>query len=275
VTYNPLIDKEKCQIGNPATWVVKVGCGKVELQPLPPAITDPGGPFKDMMVDAINYCLNGSTQVAGATGNSIPIPMIGSMMADAINKAIAENCPFKDGGAAGAAAAASPVGAAPTVSAQPPARPASAPTASSAYTLTPIPNATGRLGRLALKIPKEASETRYSVCPAGGSEAKPSKSGFGALATTLLPGRYDVYVSKKLIANVPVESGKETALSLGEFKTTNDKNTKVIVFDADGKTELFAAYGPHEIALPAGDYVLDISGTTTPLSIKANEIAEY
>jgi hypothetical protein len=269
VTYNPLIDVQKCQIGNPATWVVRVGCGKVALQPLPPGIVDLTGPFNDMIVDAINYALNGSTQIAGATGNSIPIPMIGSMLGDAINKAIAENCPFKENNSgqstASAASAATPVAAPPTT----------LQAKSETYVVTPIVDAKGRLGRLVLKMPDEAKETHYVVAKAGAGENRPVKSGYGALDATLLPGEYDVYLSKKLIAKVPVESGKQTALAIGEIKTTADKNTHVVIYDADGKKELFAGYGAHMIALPAGDYVLDISGANTPVTVKADNVAEY
>src|SRR5204863_539925 len=45
LTYNPLVDIEKCQVGSPGNMEIKVDCGKVELHPLPQGVNDLGDKF--------------------------------------------------------------------------------------------------------------------------------------------------------------------------------------------------------------------------------------
>jgi hypothetical protein len=142
--------------------------------------------------------------------------------------------------------------------------------------MAPVPNAKGRLGRLTIKYPADAiaKDSKYEVFKAG-DETKPIKSGYGNLEATLLPGDYDVIISRHKVASVPVKSGNLTAVRVGVLKTTADKDTKVIVNEADGKTQLYSGYGEQMIGLPVGNYSLDISGAATPVSIKESEVAEY
>ena len=42
-----------------------------------------------------------------------------------------------------------------------------------------------------------------------GETAKMFKEGFGSVQASMMPGQYDVYINYKLVAAVPVQSGKE------------------------------------------------------------------
>ena len=265
LTYNPLVDVEKCQVGNPGSMDIKVACGKVLLHPLPQGINDLGDQFKDMIVDGINYTLNAQDGIGGDTGVTIPVPMIGARMVDMINKAMKENCPFKDSNVGQAAQN--------TVSKTASGATAAAPTVAAPFTVKPIPNAHGRLGRITVKMPEGCKDTRYVICKAG--DKKEAKAGYGAFETTLIPGQYDVYISKKIVPAVDVQPVSETTVAVGALKTSADKDTKVIVYDSDGKNELHEGYGTYVIALPPGKYVMSIGGVTTPITIKADEVAEY
>jgi hypothetical protein len=287
LTYNPVVDVEKCMIGSPGAVAMKFAAGHVELNPLPPGISQLNDPFKDMIVDALNYTLSLETGIGGQTGMSTSGagPMLAVMMDKMINQVIEANCPFKNSGAAGQVADAtkSVSSGATNAAATNPASPklptpigspsSGAASAQPMFTISPNPELKGQLGRLVLKFPTVAKATRVRLYRPG--EPKEIKQFFGDGEQSLVPGTYDVAISGRRITGVVVQTASDTSLHVGVLKTTADKKTKYIVRDADDKTELISGYGSALIGLPIGQYHLVVNDVSTPITIEQDKTLEY
>jgi hypothetical protein len=281
--YNPVVDIEKCRIGEPGHVYVHVDVGKIHLAPLPNGVDDVTNCFKDMVVDAVNACLYYAQE-----SQADVFPMILNQIVQTTDDVLEVDCPFthtETGKTAIAAvkSAGAPITAAPspggaTTTAPAPVGGAGAGAGGSAakgFAIKPIPNARGRLGHLNLKMPAGSKDSKYVICKAGDKDRKALKEGYGGADETLIPGTYDVYISSKLVPAVEVQPTSETTLAIGAIKLNAGKDTKYAVLDADGKTSLQSGYGSAVIALPAGNYSVEISGSSAPVEVKAGEVTEF
>lgn len=135
----------------------------------------------------------------------------------------------------------------------------------------------GRLGRAQFAYPPETkfSEARVAVYRAGArADDKPVNSGYGDTGFDLMPGKYELMINNKRVP-VEVKSGHDTVPRCGVLRVHAGSETRFRVLDQDKKTQLYAGYGEQDVALPIGDYFLDIAGSVEPVRITDGQITEF
>lgn len=139
--------------------------------------------------------------------------------------------------------------------------------------ITANPEVKGRMGRLIVLFPEggKAGDTRVDVFHP--VEQKSLASGYGNQTVTLLPGIYDVDISKKRLTNVPVKSGHDTRVKVGLLRITAGKDTRIDITDA-GK-QLTGGYGDQVIGLPVGAFHVLIAGQTEGIEIEDGKVTEF
>jgi hypothetical protein len=133
----------------------------------------------------------------------------------------------------------------------------------------------GRLGRLVVTFPEgvKAGNTRIDVFrPADQTSLA---GGYGGHTFDLLPGTYDVEVSKKRIIGVPIKSAHDTRVRVGVLRVSAGKNTRVDVLDATGKENLTGGYGNQEFGLPVGPVQVKVAGQAETVSIQDGKVTEF
>lgn len=145
--------------------------------------------------------------------------------------------------------------------------------AAAAYEIMENPQLTGRLGRLMVVFPQGSnpSNTRIEVFPAGQDKA--AGGDYGSVAFDLLPGRYDVVVSKVRLEGVEVQSRHDTRIKVGVLKVSAGSSTRIRILK-DG-VEVRSDYGNAEFGLPAGEYEVEVSGARERVTIGDGAIVEF
>lgn len=90
--YNPVIDIEKCRVGEPGHLYLHIDIGSIHLEPLPPGVSGLEDMFKDMVVDALNDSFYYAQLLAGATD---PTPMLLNQVSQTLDDVLEVDCPFK------------------------------------------------------------------------------------------------------------------------------------------------------------------------------------
>lgn len=91
----------------------------------------------------------------------------------------------------------------------------------------------------------------------------------------LLPGTYDVVVSGKRLAGVPIQSGQETHLMMGFLRVVYKDMSSTEVYDSDKKTLLVKDYGTLRLGLPIGKYWIRLAGRMIEIEIKDGQVLEF
>lgn len=86
------------------------------------------------------------------------------------------------------------------------------------------------------------------------------------------PGNYDFKLNNVMVANVPVEKGKETRLKAGYLVIKTDNNWSLT--DNIKNSVIYSGYGKKKIALPVGTYQLKQGAEYIPVIIKDGAVTE-
>ena len=141
------------------------------------------------------------------------------------------------------------------------------------WVITPINNMKGVLGKLNTNFPEN---TDWSIDIRTAAENKfiinrSSYSKHGPLQD-IAPGTYNFQLNTILVENVPIEKGKETRLKAGILNIVSTgvwqlyDETQKIFHTSDNK--------PKKIALPVGNYQLNLGGQFFPVVIKDGKMVE-
>jgi hypothetical protein len=148
--------------------------------------------------------------------------------------------------------------------------------AKTAFELTHDDALKGRLGRLVIAFPSaEAFQgTRWEVRASETPDAK-TNDGYGDRNVELLPGKYDVQVCGRKIADVEIQPKAKTRLRLGGIHVQLDASTRFEIYDESGKEKLTDGYGDKFVGLPIGRYQVRIAGKSAPVEIEDGKVAEF
>ncbi len=137
------------------------------------------------------------------------------------------------------------------------------------------PDLKGRLGRLVVKFPEGANpgSTRIEVFKPG--EQKALIGDFGGHIFELLPGDYDITISKKRLAGVAIQSAHDTRVKVGVLQVYAGGSTRVDVLDRDGEPTLAGGFGNQTIGLPVGTFQVQVAGQAEPVTIEDNQVTEF
>jgi hypothetical protein len=135
------------------------------------------------------------------------------------------------------------------------------------------PDLKGRMGRLVIQFPEGADPGHTRVDIIHPVEQKSLKGGFGSQSADLLPGIYDVDISKKRLTSVPVKSGHDTRVKVGVLRITAGQNTRIDIIDAGEK--LTGGFGAQLIGLPVGSFHVLVAGQTEGVEIQDGKVTEF
>lgn len=135
------------------------------------------------------------------------------------------------------------------------------------------PDMKGRMGRLVVQFPKDAGAAQTRVDIVHPVEQKALKGGYGSQAIELLAGVYDVDISKKRLANVPVKSGHDTRVKVGLLHISAGKDTRIDILDAGKK--LTGGYGDQVFGLPVGAFHVQVAGQAEAVTIEDGKVTEF
>jgi len=129
------------------------------------------------------------------------------------------------------------------------------------------------MGRLIVQFPEgaQAKNTRIDIFHPG--DQKFLTGGYGNQAPELLPGIYDVEISKKRLMSVPVKSGHDTRVKVGLLRISAGKDTRIDILDA-GKT-LTGGYGDQAVGLPVGNFHVQVAGQAEGVVIEDGKVTEF
>jgi|CXWL01.1.fsa_nt_gi hypothetical protein len=133
----------------------------------------------------------------------------------------------------------------------------------------------GRLGRLAIAYPGNATniEARTDVYKAGN--IKSIAGGYGNQAIELLPGNYDVVINGKKVTGVTVKSGHETQVKVGVLHVNAGKDTRVDILDAATSQSMTGGYGEKAFGFPVGPVNVKIAGQSETVTIEEGKVREF
>lgn len=287
--YNPIIDVEKCRVGEPVHIYMHIDIGSIHLNPLPPGVSGLENAFKDMIVDAINDSLYYAQVIFGGTD---PVPLILNQVVQTLDDVLEADCPTKNSNAgAGVSSTATSLASGatsaptPTRRAAPPLQPpndgrsapglSAPPGPGSAFEIVANAELKGRLGRMVIAFPGElkVSDTRIDITKAGSGPK--IKTGFGSFTTELMPGNYDVTINGLKVAGVTVESHADTRVRVGVLHLNSTKKTRFDLFAPAGKSPAKTVYGEAILGLPIGNVDLEVSGQRESLVIADGKVTEY
>jgi len=137
------------------------------------------------------------------------------------------------------------------------------------------PDLKGRLGRLVVNFPEGANpgSTRIDVFKFG--EPKALNGGYGGQIFDLLPGIYEVEISKKRLAGVSIQSAHDTRVKVGVLKVYTGGSTRIDVVDIDGQSPLAGGYGDQTIGLPVGMFQVKVAGQAETVTIEEGKVTEF
>ncbi len=135
------------------------------------------------------------------------------------------------------------------------------------------PELKGRMGRLIVQFPEggKAGNTRVDIFHP--VEQKALAGGFGNQTVTLMPGIYDVDISKKRLPSVPVKTGHDTRVKVGLLHVSAGKDTRIDILDAGKK--LTGGYGEQTVGLPVGAFHVQVAGQTEGIEIQDGKVTEF
>lgn len=135
------------------------------------------------------------------------------------------------------------------------------------------PDLKGRMGRLIIQFPEgsKAGNTRVDVFHP--VEQRALAGGYGNQTVTLLPGIYDVDISKKRLPSVPVTSGRDTRVKVGLLRVSAGKDTRIDILDAGKK--LTGGYGDQAVGLPVGAFHVQVAGQAEGVMIEDGKVTEF
>lgn len=156
-----------------------------------------------------------------------------------------------------------------------PPAPAAGPGSSECCAIVADPERKGRLGRLVVKFPEGANpgNTRVDVYRPG--EHTSLAGGYGGQMLDLMPGTYDVEISKKRILGVTVQPAHDTHLRVGVLRVTALANTRVDLLDATDQRALTGGFGSQEFGLPVGPIQIKVAGQAETVTIKDEQVTEF
>ncbi|MGD0390545.1 MAG: carboxypeptidase-like regulatory domain-containing protein [Tepidisphaeraceae bacterium] len=146
--------------------------------------------------------------------------------------------------------------------------------APSGYDIAPIPDAKGRLGKVAVTFPKGSSPGNTRIDIYTPSSDQSIGGAYGDSSIELLPGDYDVSICTVRVP-VKVVSRSQTNLAVGILSVHAGSNTRVSISGADPKTEIYGAYGEFQIGLPVGTYKVTVAGQSDTATVKAGQITDF
>ena len=137
------------------------------------------------------------------------------------------------------------------------------------------PELKGRLGRLVVNFPEgvNSGSTRIDVFKPG--EPKELKGVYGGYIFDLLPGIYEVEISKKRLAGVSIQPAHDTKVKVGVLQVNAGGSTRIDVVDADGQTPLAGGYGNQTIGLPVGTFQVKVAGQAESVTIVEGKVTEF
>jgi hypothetical protein len=137
------------------------------------------------------------------------------------------------------------------------------------------PDLKGRLGRLVVNFPEGTNpgSTRIDVFKPG--EPKALNGGYGGHIFDLLPGIYEVEISKKRLAGVSIQSAYDTRVKVGVLKVYAGGSTRIDVVDVDGQIPLAGGYGDQTIGLPVGPVQVKVAGQMETVTIAEGKVTEF
>jgi len=149
------------------------------------------------------------------------------------------------------------------------------PDSSSCCKIVANPDLKGRLGRLVVNFPEGANpgSTRIDVFKPG--EPKALNGGYGGQIFDLLPGIYDVEISKKRLPGVVIQSAHDTRVKVGVLQVNAGGSTRIDVVDKDSQSPLSGGYGNQTIGLPVGTFQVKVAGQAETVTIEENKVTEF
>lgn len=137
------------------------------------------------------------------------------------------------------------------------------------------PDLKGRLGRLVVNFPEGTNPGSTRIDVFKPEEQNPLVGGFGSNIFDLLPGSYDVEISKKRLAGVTIQSAHDTRVKVGVLHINAGGNTRVDVVDKGGESPLTGGYGNQTVGLPVGTFQVKVAGQAETVTIEENKVTEF
>lgn len=137
------------------------------------------------------------------------------------------------------------------------------------------PDIKGRLGRLVVTYPEgtKAGNTRVDVYKPG--EHTSLAGGYGGRTFDLMPGAYEVAISKKRIGGVTIKSAHDTRVKVGLLRVNAGKETRVDLVDMGSPDTLTGGYGNQEFGLPIGQVQVKVAGQAETVTIEDGKVTEF
>lgn len=156
-----------------------------------------------------------------------------------------------------------------------PAAPATGPGSGECCAIVADPERKGRLGRLVVKFPDGANpgNTRVDVYRPG--EHTSLAGGYGGQMLDLMPGTYEVEISRKRVFGVTVQPAHDTHVRVGVLRVTALANTRVDLLDATDQRTLTGGFGSQEFGLPVGPIQIKVAGQAETVTIRDGQITEF
>jgi hypothetical protein len=137
------------------------------------------------------------------------------------------------------------------------------------------PDLKGRLGRLVVNFPEGANPGSTRIEVFKPAEPKALDAAFGGHIFDLLPGTYEVEISKKRLTGVAIQSAHDTRVKAGVLQITAGGNTRVDVSEVDGQSPLTGGFGNQTIGLPVGIFQVNVSGQAEQVTIEDRKVTEF
>jgi hypothetical protein len=148
---------------------------------------------------------------------------------------------------------------------------------SAAYEIVANPEMKGRLGRIVITFAgeeKALSGTRTAIYKPGAETLV--KAEYGPVAAELIAGDYDLEVSGRKVAGVPVEAGKDTRIASGALRLHGAANTRFVIYPAgEAEKYLYVDYGNGLKGLPVGEYEVEVSGQREKVTVEAGKVTDF
>lgn len=148
---------------------------------------------------------------------------------------------------------------------------------SAEYEIVVNPKMQGRLGRIVLRFagePAALGSTRTAIYKPGSATVL--KTHYGPFEAELLAGEYDLDVSGRKIAGIPVEPGKDTVIASGVLRLHGSSSTRFVIYPV-GEPEkyLYVDYGNGTRGLPIGEYEVEVSGQREKVVVEAGKVTDF
>jgi len=133
----------------------------------------------------------------------------------------------------------------------------------------------GRLGRLVVAYPDAKAAEGASLAVRKPGDENAVSTGYGDQTIDLLPGTYDVAISGKLVAGVPIQSGSDTRVKVGILAVHANAGTRVDIVDPVSKKAVIDGYGDKSYGLPVGTVNVTIAGQSEAVTIEDGKVSDF